>query len=149
MRITTSWSIALAVCVLSTPVASAAAQHAAPTSPRSTQTGVYTTEQATRGQDLYAGMCQSCHTPISHSDAAFQKTWTGRPLWDLAFFIREMMPKNDPGSLTAVEVSDIVAYLLRLNRMPSGRHELPADSAALKVIRTETTPSAPEPARPR
>ena len=149
MRITTIRTIALSVCVLSTPIVSASAQHAAPTSPRSTQTGVYTTEQATRGQDLYAGICQSCHTPISHSDAAFQKTWSGRSLWSLFAFIQEMMPKNDPGTLPASEVSDVVAYLLRLNRMPSGRHELPADSAALRMIRIETAPSAVEPARPR
>jgi mono/diheme cytochrome c family protein len=131
------------------PVAVASAQHAAPTTPRSTQTGVYTAAQAARGQDLYAGMCQSCHTPISHSDAAFQKTWNGRPLWALFLFIHEMMPKNDPGSLTPAEVSDVIAYMLKLNRMPPGRHELPTDSASLKIIRTETTSSAVDPSPPR
>jgi hypothetical protein len=135
------WTIPIAACMLATSASETQAQHAAPTMPRSTQVGVYTTEQAARGKDIYAGMCQSCHTPISHSDAAFQKVWIGRSLWDLFGFIQERMPKNDPGSLTATEVSDVVAYLLKLNRMPSGSHELPTDSLTLKIIRTETAPS--------
>jgi len=47
------------------------------------------------------------------------------------------MPKNEPGSLTPQEYADVVAYLLRMNRMPPGSDELSTDVATLKKIRIE------------
>jgi hypothetical protein len=53
------------------------------------------------------------------------------------------MPKNEPGSLQPNEYADLVAYLLRMNDMPGGSEELPADSVALKKIRIEVGKKEP------
>lgn len=47
------------------------------------------------------------------------------------------MPKNEPGSLTPQEYVDVVAYLLRMNRLPEGSEELSTDVAVLRRIRIE------------
>ena len=102
-----------------------------------TKAGVYSREQAARGQDVYANSCRSCHTPETHAGAAFEK-WNDRPLSDLYAFIRDAMPRNAPGSLSAQEYADVLAYLLRMNRMPAGSRELSVDSIPMKTIRIST-----------
>ena len=52
------------------------------------------------------------------------------------------MPKNDPGSLAPEDVADVMAYLLKMNQMPVGSAELPADADSLKKFRIETKPTA-------
>ena len=39
-------------------------------------------------------------------------------------FVATKMPKNDPGSLAPEDVADVVAYLLQMNKMPTGKSEL-------------------------
>lgn len=109
--------------------------------------GVYTAEQASRGKDVYAGACKSCHTPVSHTGATFNKWWRGRQLSDLFGFISTNMPKNDPGSLAPEDVADVTAYLLKMNAMPVGPAELPPDIDSLKKFRIEIKPSRPSPAK--
>ena len=121
--------------------------HASPPSGPSTLSGVYTNEQASRGKDVYAGSCRSCHTPASHTGATFNKWWRGKQLSDLFGFISTMMPKNDPGSLAPEDVADVTAYLLKMNAMPTGPAELPPDVDSLKKFRIETKPSRPSPAK--
>ena len=103
----------------------------------STLKGVYTADQASKGADVFAGMCKSCHTPSVHTGPTFLKTWSERPLWDLFDFISTRMPKNDPGSLPSDEYAQVLAYLLKLNDLPAGPAELPTDSVVLKTIRFE------------
>ena len=116
----------------------ARAQGTGSAAPRSTAAGVYTAEQAERGRDTYAMQCKSCHTPASHTGAIFASWWDRKPLSELFQFVMTRMPKNEPGSLAPSEYAEVVAYLLKLNEMPSGTEELPADSVALKKIRIET-----------
>ena len=52
-------------------------------------------------------------------------------------YVQELMPKNEPGSLTAQEYADVVAYLLRMNALPPGNDELSTDVTALKKIRID------------
>ena len=59
-------------------------------------------------------------------------------MWDLYAFVRDRMPKNEPGSLSDEEYADVVAYLLKMNQMPSGKSEMPSDSARLASIRIAT-----------
>ena len=66
--------------------------------------------------------------------------WQGRSLGDLLAFLLEKMPKNDPGSLSAKEYTQVMAFLLKLNGMPAGRVDLPADPAALKGITINILP---------
>ena len=109
-------------------------------SERSTASGVYTEEQATRGRDTYQMQCKSCHTPASHTGQTFASWWDRKPLSDLFQFVTTRMPKNEPGSLQPDEYIDLIAYLLKLNDLPSGSEPLPADSVALKKIRIDVKP---------
>jgi len=106
-------------------------------STRSTRTGVYTTGQASRGIEVYALNCQSCHTPATHTGPLFVAKWDGHLLSELYEYIRTSMPKSDPGSLSRREYILVLAYLLKMNGMPAGKDELPADSLGLKKIRIE------------
>ncbi|HYW51392.1 MAG TPA: hypothetical protein VE861_12345, partial [Gemmatimonadaceae bacterium] len=38
---------------------------------RTSMDGVYTVAQATRGKDIFAAYCRSCHTPTVHSGPPF------------------------------------------------------------------------------
>ncbi len=114
-----------------------AQQPAVPDSIRSTRAGVYTAAQVALGRDIYAMSCASCHSALSHTGPEFVTKWGGRTLWDLFRFVSELMPKSEPGSLSQREYLRVVAYLLKMNGMPPGSGELPADSTALKQIRIE------------
>jgi len=134
-RVIVAFALAVAVS------ASAGAQTAhAPADTLTTQHGVYTFEQANRGKDVYAGNCRSCHAPETHSGPVFIAIWNGRSVADLYSFVRERMPKNDPGALTEQEYVDVVAYMMRMNKLPMGEIELPADSLALSRVRIEIKP---------
>jgi mono/diheme cytochrome c family protein len=144
------WTIAVVACMLvrdpsraaaQTSKASTASAGQIPGAP-STLSGVYTDEQASRGKDVYAGSCRSCHTPASHTGATFNKWWRGKQLSDLFLFVSTRMPKNDPGSLAPDDVADVMAYLLKMNAMPVGKEELPPDADSLKKIRIETKRSS-------
>jgi len=126
--------IGVVAAALSDP---ALAQSSVPQSVRSTASGVYTDEQATRGRDTYQMQCKSCHTPASHTGATFASWWERKPLSDLYLFVTTRMPKNEPGSLQPDEYADLIAYLLKLNDLPSGSEPLPADSVVLKKIRID------------
>ncbi|HEY3933244.1 MAG TPA: cytochrome c [Gemmatimonadales bacterium] len=94
--------------------------------------GLYTTAQAARGKDVYAGMCMSCHAGMgNHTGAPFRTQWNGHPVGELYTFISENMPQNDPGSLPQDDYLAVVAFLLQANGMPSGLKPLPADTLAL------------------
>jgi mono/diheme cytochrome c family protein len=108
-----------------------------------TQLGVYTAEQADRGKDVYAGNCKSCHSPASHTGATFNQWWRGKQLSDLYGYVSTKMPKNDPGSLSPEDAADVVAFLLKMNKMPVGKGELPADIDSLKHFRIETAKAKP------
>ena len=110
---------------------------------RSTRAGVYNREQWMRGSDIYAGMCAGCHPAVTHVGPAFNKSWAGKKLSELFGFLRERMPKNDPGSLSEQEYVDVMSYMLRLNGFPAGVEELPADSVALTKVRIDTSRVSP------
>jgi mono/diheme cytochrome c family protein len=102
---------------------------------RTTQSGVFTEDQANRGKQTFASICGSCHTPSSESGDAFDSKWKDHPLSDLFTYIGTQMPQSDPGSLDPGVTIDVVAYMLKLNEMPSGTTELTPDTVALKTIR--------------
>lgn len=98
----------------------------------STNVGVYTNEQANRGKNVYAGSCRSCHSATSHTGEVFAGWWQNKRLSELYNFIATQMPKNDPGTLAPEDVADVVAYLLKMNEMPTGSAELYPDADSLK-----------------
>ena len=107
---------------------------------RTTMDGVYTLAQANEGKDLFAGLCQSCHTPTVHAGPPFRNKWFGQTLGELFGYIRREMPKADPGTLSDEEYAAVTAYLMRINGMPTGRTPLAADSAALHRIKIDSVP---------
>jgi hypothetical protein len=104
---------------------------------RSTLSGVYTTAQATRGEVTYSNICVSCHPFITYTGATFRQHWLGKTVFDLYAQVSELMPKNEPGSLSPREYADVIAFILQLNKMPPGKTELPTDAASLRRIRIE------------
>jgi mono/diheme cytochrome c family protein len=122
-------------CALGLAVAAYAQQS------RTSNDGIYTDAQATRGRALYQQNCASCHgdslegkAAPSLTGSAFLAVWGARPLSDLAGKIRNTMPADNPGKLKPSETVDLVAYILQASKFPSGRIELSADDAALKSI---------------
>jgi S-disulfanyl-L-cysteine oxidoreductase SoxD len=144
----TLWPTPALVVIIIAFAGDVSAQTTAPKRPRTTRSGIYTTQQAKRGQDVYVGLCKSCHTPETHTGAVFATKWNGKALSELYGYISEQMPKNEPGSLSPEEYADVMTYVLKLNGMPAGTKELPPDGDAMKSIRIDaksvtTTKSSP------
>jgi mono/diheme cytochrome c family protein len=115
----------------------------APDDPRHTADGVYTRAQADAGRDAFLMACVSCHTPTQHGGPEFIAKWHGRTLGELFIYLKAEMPKTDPGTMSDEEYVQLTAYLMRINRMPTGPRPLAVDSAALHRIRIDSVPSAP------
>ena len=94
--------------------------------------GVYTTEQAARGQRAYGDSCMACHEGIDQDGpdlkgSAFVDRWRGDRLEVLFTQISTRMPGNRPGGLSENTYVDILAFLLEGNGFPAGSRELTAD----------------------
>ena len=115
--------------------------------PGSIWDGVYTKEQAKRGEALYAQHCSSCHGPdlLGNDEAApltgsaFLANWDGLSVENLTERIRVSMPPNNLGKLTRQQITDIIAYTLSFNNFPAGKTELSSKSEMLKQIRIEAS----------
>jgi hypothetical protein len=137
------WTLLTLTCIVgASPLVPALSQE--PNGQRSTGQGVYSREQWLRGRDVYAGLCAGCHPAATHVGPVFTTSWAGKKLSDLFGFLRERMPKNDPGSLSEQDYVDVMSYMLRLNGMPQGQDELPADSLALTKIKIDSSRAKPE-----
>ncbi len=140
------WTLAVGTCILvlaSEIGAQERPQNGVVAAQRSTGMGVYSREQWLRGRDVYAGFCAGCHPAVTHVGPQFTTSWAGKRLSELYGFMRERMPKNDPGGLSEEEYVDVITYILRLNGMPVGVEELPVDSVALARIRIDSSRVAP------
>jgi hypothetical protein len=69
---------------------------------------------------------------------AFQANWNGLTLGDLFDRIRKTMPQSAPGRLTRQQDADVLAFMLSINKFPSGKTELYRQSEMLKEIRFES-----------
>jgi hypothetical protein len=114
----------------STPAAAPAAG-----SGRTTADGVYTRAQAARGESTFQNICTACHNAQEFRGSHFAQSWGSRTVGDIHQFISEMMPMDAPGSLTAQEYADVVAFFISQNGYPAGQTELPTSNAALKQIK--------------
>jgi quinoprotein glucose dehydrogenase len=111
--------------------------------------GVYTDEQATRGKTGYSEQCASCHgAELTGGEMApglaggeFLAGWDGLTVGDLFERIRISMPQNAPGSLSGQQNADILAFVLAVNKFPTGTAELPKDAMILKAIKFEAKKS--------
>jgi mono/diheme cytochrome c family protein len=119
----------------------------AQTPSKSTWDGIYTADQAARGKTQFDAHCAQCHgatlggnemaPPLS--GAAFLDNWNGIAVGDLVERIQTTMPADDPGSLSRKSTTDIVSYILQVNRMPAGAAELPSNAQIQAMFRIDAT----------
>lgn len=123
------------------------AEHAAREAAKtSTLEGVFTEEQATRGQEVYSQRCIACHGEglggvgfaPALSGLTFDLTWKGETVGKLFDVTRRTMPEDDPGGLDRQEYADIIAFILQANGFPAGEEELLPEVEILHEITIET-----------
>ena len=91
---------------------------------------------------MYVKSCQECHgeTLLGADNAPglagdeFLGKWNKVSAGDLFDRIQSTMPDTNPGSLTAPQYADVLAYVLRENAFPAGKDELPSDLDILAKI---------------
>jgi S-disulfanyl-L-cysteine oxidoreductase SoxD len=113
--------------------------------PRSVWDGVYTDEQAKRGEPLYHLRCASCHgDKLTGGESApplmggqFLSNWNGLTLDVLFERIRTSMPSDNPAKVARPAKADILAYILSMNSFPAGQAELQYKSELMKDVLIE------------
>lgn len=103
---------------------------------------VYSASQAARGESLYTKSCARCHqASLSGADESpaltgggFLGNWNGLPLSDLQTRIRTTMPTDTVGIYDRQLVTDVIAYILKMNNFPAGAADLPIDIEPLRQI---------------
>ena len=114
-------------------------------SQRSVWDGVFTSDQAKRGEARYAELCASCHGDMLEggesspplAGGAFLANWNTLSVGDLFDRTRSTMPQNKPGSLSREANAEILAYVLSVNQFPAGKEALSPASEVLKGIKIE------------
>jgi mono/diheme cytochrome c family protein len=121
--------------------ASAAQVHDVPKAEGTVWAGVYTDEQARRGELTYRDRCAQCHlenlkgndqAPALVGDA-FLRDWDAKTLREFYGRILSTMPEDDPGSLDEKAVLDIVAYVLQSGGFPAGSKPLASAEEAERI----------------
>jgi mono/diheme cytochrome c family protein len=114
----------------------------APSGP-SIWSGVYTAEQAKRGNDAYQASCSGCHgndlratsgEVVDLTGAAFRAKWNGKTLQDRFEVIRDTMPLGIANTLGDKTYMDILAFILQFNEFPPGNQELVPETAKVIVF---------------
>jgi mono/diheme cytochrome c family protein len=130
---------ALSVLLLLGALAAAAQDAAAP----SIWSGVFTAEQAKRGNDAYQASCSGCHgsdlratngEAVDLTYAAIRAKWTGKTLEERFETIRDTMPLGNGNSLGDKTYMDILAFILQFNDFPPGNQELVPETAKVIVF---------------
>jgi len=105
--------------------------------------GVYTEEQATRGEALYGEHCGKCHGATLQGNgegalpltgATFKSTWNGVTMGAMFDRVRLSMPQDKPATMTRQQVADLLAFILRANKFPAGTSELARQTDVLNAI---------------
>ena len=104
--------------------------------------GIYSADQAHRGEDLYKKQCTACHgealdgagpyPPLAGDD--FLTKYAGQPAINLYNMIQKLMPATAPGSLTRPQAADLLAYILSFNKLPAGKTDFPNDESSLTKL---------------
>lgn len=109
---------------------------------RSVWDGVYTEEQATRGESLYLMLCAGCHgsdltgglTAPPLRGREFRANWDAAAIGALIDRTLVSMPQDNPNTLSRQETADVTAFMLRAGGFPAGAAELPIENEALNEI---------------
>ena len=96
---------------------------------------LYTTEQAARGERVYANVCVECHEKLEYTGPEFRAKWNNRPAFELFDLVRSTMPDENPGTLPTQDYADVLAYMMKLNGVPAGKTPMPVDEETLKKLK--------------
>jgi mono/diheme cytochrome c family protein len=132
----------VALLVAAGPVAGQDSASNGAAAARSTLTGAFTVDQAAQGEAVFRSTCANCHPTAQFTGAAFQRAWSGRPVFALFDQLRLMMPMDNPGGLSNEEYAAVIAYILKLNGYPPADTPLPSDDAGLKQVLFERRPDS-------
>ena len=110
--------------------------------PVSIWSGIYTENQAIRGEEIYTEECADCHREdLRGQDMSpslvgigFTFKWEGKNLQEFYASMRFGMPQTAPGSLMDSQYVALTAFLLSRNGFPAGDLELTADQEQLENI---------------
>ena len=110
---------------------------------RSVWDGIYTEQQAQRGEPIYVRECAVCHAvDLTGGEATpalrggeFLWRWNGLSMGDLFERIRVSMPQDDPRRVSRRDKADILAFLLLENDFPLGERQLGYRSEMLRQIK--------------
>ena len=109
---------------------------------RSSNEGVYTADQATKGEAVYKENCAACHGDNLEGSGPmpqlagkdFLANWQGKTVGDLFEKTSSSMPATAPGTLTPEQTTNLMAYLLSQGKYPAGAAALPGTADDLKKI---------------
>ncbi|HEY2009177.1 MAG TPA: cytochrome c [Rhizomicrobium sp.] len=130
---------------------------AAGTTPALSQTssvwdGAYTGTQAERGANKYRQECVMCHgTALEGNGEApplvgrFIPDWEGTKLSDLFEKIQATMPLFAPGTLSASDTADLLAFILQANNFPAGQKDLASGDSLNRISFDVRKPVETEP----
>src|SRR5215204_2634876 len=109
---------------------------------RSVNEGVYTADQAKKGEATYKEQCAACHgdnlegsgpmPPLAGKD--FLANWGGKAVAEIFDKTQTSMPATAPGSLSPEQTADVIAYMLSVGKYPAGSADLPGKADDLKQI---------------
>jgi len=112
---------------------------------RSVWDGIYSADQAKRGQARYNAQCASCHgqaleggesaPPLAGGE--FLANWGGLTVGELFDRTRSTMPQSKPGSLSREANAEILAYVFSANQFPAGKADMSQASEVLKEIKID------------
>jgi mono/diheme cytochrome c family protein len=112
---------------------------------RSVNEGVYTADQAKKGEAIYKETCSACHgdnlegsgpmPPLAGKD--FLANWQGKTLGDLFEKTQTTMPATAPGTLTPEQAADVVSFLLSKDNYPAGAAALEGKMEPLLKIKLD------------
>lgn len=113
---------------------------------KTTWDGIYTQQQAEKGKPAYAQECASCHgSELEGGEMApplaggsFTSNWNGEAIGTLLERIKISMPANNPGALDRDVITDVVAYMLQVNKFPAGSDPLPTNPDMAKDLKFTT-----------
>ena len=104
--------------------------------------GVFTEDQAKRGQELYSRACAACHgqdlmggeMAPGLADPQFRSNWDGVPVGELFERIRVSMPADSPGGMSRQQYADVLAFIFSRCGFPNGATELSTRTEMLNLI---------------
>ena len=115
---------------------------------KTTWDSVYTAAQAAHGDSVYKASCMKCHGPAlkgTETDGGplvgkeFLDGWNGMTLDQLYNKIDRTMPSDNPKTLPAKDVADVMAFILSQNQFPAGASPLTENMDSLKSIKLTTS----------